>query len=197
MPCSTLSADYPRILRLNVAGEPVAWLNWQTVAYLYSRALVAWTLGDVVLRLRGGRNRQSARQTILPVHSIIACEGQMHQGTRQRQTPPLTNKALFSRDNETCLYCGSKLPVTRLTRDHIHPKSRGGRDTWMNCVAACRRCNHRKDRRTPEEAGLKLIALPYRPNNAEYLALINSGRILGDQMEFLRLRFSKNHRIVT
>ena len=32
---------------------------------------------------------------------------------------------------------------------------------------------------------MELLALPYRPNRAEYLALTHSGRILGDQMAFL------------
>jgi hypothetical protein len=43
---------------------------------------------------------------------------------------------------------------------------------------------------------MQLVALPYKPNNAEYLALINSRRILGDQMEFLRSQFSKNSRFL-
>ena len=43
---------------------------------------------------------------------------------------------------------------------------------------------------------MQLVALPYQPNNAEYLALINSRRILGDQMDFLRTQFSKNSRFL-
>ena len=42
----------------------------------------------------------------------------------------------------------------------------------------------------------KLLALPYTPNYAEYLALINSGRILGDQMDFLRRSFKANSRLL-
>jgi hypothetical protein len=63
-------------------------------------------------------------------------------------------------------------------------------------VAACRRCNQHKADQTPEEAKMQLVALPYQPNNAEYLALINSRRILGDQMDFLRTQFSKNSRFL-
>jgi hypothetical protein len=37
---------------------------------------------------------------------------------------------------------------------------------------------------------MELLALPFCPNTAEYLALINSERIRGDQMEFLRPQFS-------
>ena len=39
----------PRILRLNVAGQPVEWLSWQDAVCLYARELVVWTLGDAVL----------------------------------------------------------------------------------------------------------------------------------------------------
>lgn len=61
-------------------------------------------------------------------------------------------------------------------------------------VAACRRCNQHKGNRLLEESNLELLALPYVPNMAEYLALINSHRIRGDQMEFLRSQFSRQSR---
>ena len=94
------------------------------------------------------------------------------------------------------MYCAREFTAAKLTRDHIQPVSRGGANRWENVVAACRRCNQHKADRTPEEANMQLVALPYRPNNAEYLALINSHRILGDQMEFLRGQFSKNSRFL-
>jgi len=55
---------------------------------------------------------------------------------------------------------------------------------WENCVTACRVCNQHKDDRTPDEAGMKLLAVPYIPNLAQYLILSNR-KILADQMEFL------------
>ena len=67
--------------------------------------------------------------------------------------------------------------------------SRGGRDRWSNVVTACRSCNTRKGNRTPEEARMPLLAVPYVPNWAEYLALSNR-KILADQMEFLKSQFS-------
>ena len=48
----------------------------------------------------------------------------------------------------------------------------------------------------PEEINMELLALPYVPNMAEYLALINSHRIRGDQMAFLRSQFGKNSRLL-
>jgi 5-methylcytosine-specific restriction endonuclease McrA len=109
----------------------------------------------------------------------------------------LTNQALFKRDCNLCLYCGEEHVDHELTRDHVIPRSRGGRDSWDNVVSACRRCNHRKGNRLSHECSMELLALPYVPNFPEYLALSNSGRILGDQMEFLKVQFGRNSRLLS
>ncbi len=179
----------PRILRLNVAGQPIDWVSWQDAVCLYARDLVVWSYGESVLRVRGGHSRIDGHQTTLDIRSIIACDGRMVAPTRT--APPLTNAALFARDRHFCLYCGGGFSDARLTRDHVVPSSRGGVDEWNNTVASCRRCNHHKGNRLLEECGMELLALPYTPNLAEYLALINSGRILGDQMDFLSQQFGK------
>ena len=87
------------------------------------------------------------------------------------------------------MYCGARHKDGALTRDHVVPISRGGRDRWSNVVTACKSCNTRKGNRTPEEARMALLAVPYVPNWAEYLALSNR-KILADQMEFLKSQFS-------
>lgn len=181
-----------QILRLNKAGQPIDWLGWQEAVCLYSRNLILWSLGDTAFCLHGGHNRISGERTVIELPSIIACGG-AHL-PQPRSKPPLTNRALFERDNFQCLYCGKSFSSAQLTRDHILPSSRGGRDAWENVVAACRRCNQHKGNRTLDEAGLELIALPYRPNPAEYLTLVNSRRILPDQADFLRRQFSANCR---
>ena len=186
-------SSVPRILRVNVAGRPVEWLHWQEAVGLYARELVIWELGEEVMRVRGGFSRVHQRQTVLPLHSIIACDGHLTQHTKS--VPPLTNRALFRRDANLCMYCGKDFPDVDLTRDHVLPRSRGGGDHWENVVAACRRCNHHKGNRLLADSGMELHALPYTPNFAEYLALINSGRILGDQMEFLRPQFGRDSRL--
>jgi 5-methylcytosine-specific restriction endonuclease McrA len=181
-----------KILRLNLSGQPIEWLAWQAAICLYARELVTWSMGDVIQTVHGGYSRLTGKQSIIKLPSIIACGGT--RLARPRSTYPLSNPALFARDNHLCLYCTREFPQNELTRDHIVPLSMGGTDRWENVVAACRRCNQHKGNRLPEEVGMELAALPFRPNNAEYLALINSRRILADQMDFLRTQFSKNSR---
>jgi len=181
-----------KILRLNLAGQPIEWLDWQTAVCLYARDLVAWSMGDVVQEVRGGYSRFYGRQSKVELPSIIACGG--GRLARPRSSFPLRNDALFARDGYLCMYCAEQFSHAQLTRDHIIPLSRKGQDKWENVVAACRRCNQHKADHLLEDIGMELVALPYRPNNAEYLAIINSRRILGDQMEFLRGQFSANSR---
>lgn len=184
----------PRILRLDISGRPVEWVSWQEAVCLYAREIVVWTLGDAVLRVRGSYSRITSARSSVEIHSIIACDGKVVAPAKG--VPPLTNEALFRRDLSVCLYCGNRFPDGELTRDHVVPISRRGRDGWDNVVAACRRCNHHKGNRLPEECGMELMALPYVPNFAEYLALTNSGRILGDQMDFLRKSFGRQSRLL-
>ena len=123
----------------------------------------------------------------------MACEGRVFD--LASRTPNLTNTSLFRRDQQLCLYCGKHFQERELTRDHVIPISKGGEDTWMNVVSACRRCNQFKGNKLLDETSMELLALPYAPNHAEYLALINSHRIRSDQMEFLRPSFSRQSRL--
>jgi 5-methylcytosine-specific restriction endonuclease McrA len=78
-------------------------------------------------------------------------------------------KNILVRDGFRCAYCGEK--SQKLTIDHIIPRSRGGRDSFENCVAACRSCNRRKGGRMPSEANMHLILKPYQPTISEFLRM--------------------------
>lgn len=183
-----------RILRINTAGMPVDWLSWQEAVCLHARELVSWTYGEEVMEVRGGYSRLTGEQTVLKLNCILACKGKVYD--KIRKEPPLTNSALFRRDQNVCLYCGQSFLARDLSRDHVIPISKGGLDVWTNVVTACKRCNAHKGNLRLEDCSMELLALPYRPNHAEYLALSHSGRILGDQMAFLRKQFSKNSRLL-
>ncbi len=78
----------------------------------------------------------------------------------------LTRQNIFKRDGHRCQYCGIH---EDLTLDHVMPKSRGGKSSWDNLVAACRRCNAKKGDYTPEEAEMLLRQKPYRPSFIMFL----------------------------
>lgn len=80
------------------------------------------------------------------------------------RTPAFTRFNVFLRDRFTCQYCGDRFPVHDLTFDHVVPRSKGGRTTWENVVAACSPCNLRKANRTPKEASMPTRQVPARPS---------------------------------
>lgn len=84
-----------------------------------------------------------------------------------RAAAQLTQRNLFIRDKWTCGYCQrrrSELGKKEfLTRDHIHPICRGGKDTWTNVVTACNKCNNKKADYTLEEMNMTLKIQPSVP----------------------------------
>ena len=151
---------------------------------------MSWAYGEEIMDVRVGHSRLTGEQSVLTLISIMACKGKVYD--KIRKEPPLTNRALFRRDQNICLYCGHSFRESDLSRDHVVPISKGGLDVWTNVVAACKRCNARKGDLRLEDCTMDLLALPYRPNHAEFLALSHSGRILGDQKAFMRKQYSKN-----
>ena len=174
-----------RILRLNKSGLPRAWLSREEAVTLYVKDQVVWSLGEAQFIMHGGINRQGV-QSQIALSPIIACDGTTE---KHSFTPALDNRLLFRRDEHRCMYCGFEFSDDDLTRDHIVPRVQGGTDRWKNVVAACQRCNHRKGGKTPEQAGMELLAIPFEPNVFEFMYLANR-QILGDQMEYLKSRFS-------
>jgi 5-methylcytosine-specific restriction endonuclease McrA len=184
-----LDLDRTRVLSLDAHGRILDWMHWQEAVCLYVRDAVVWTLGEPCLTVHGGTNRCSGEQSVIQLHPIVAARGHA-RGRAMDPAPSLNNSALFARDRQVCLYCGGHFQRPQLTRDHVVPTSRGGRDVWTNVVTACVACNLRKGNRTPQEAHMPLLAVPYRPSWVEHLILSNRN-ILADQMEFLRSHLPK------
>ncbi len=182
-----------QVLRTDVAGMPLEWIDFQDAVRLYHLGQVAYTCGVLLYRVRGGYNALTGRRSVVEVSSIVATQGDHpHSQARNRPgyAPPLSNPALFARDAHLCLYCGGRFHARDLSRDHVTPLSRGGGDGWNNVVTACKRCNNHKAGRTPELAGLALLAVPFVPTHAEYIYL-QGKRVLADQMEFLLAHFPR------
>ena len=95
-----------------------------------------------------------------------------------RARAALTRRAVFARDSWTCQYCGG--PAENV--DHVVPKSRGGQHAWENVVAACKRCNSRKENRLLHEVGLRPLREPFAPRDGFRLTL---GRLEPEWEDYL------------
>lgn len=173
----------PRILKLDIGGLPVEWVDWREAVGLYFTGKIAWEAGSQKIWLRGGRSRETGDRSLMSIDSIIAVRDRSHRFSRNL-VPVLTRRELYHRDGGLCMYCGKSLSYAHMQIEHVEPRAQGGAHTWTNVVATCEPCNRFKNDRTPEQAGMKLLALPYEPNLAEWLILSNR-RILADQQAFL------------
>ncbi len=79
----------------------------------------------------------------------------------------LSRKNVIKRDSHKCMYCGRS--EGSMTVDHVVPRKMGGKDTWENLVCACTKCNNLKGDRTPEQANMKLIKKPKKPNHIMFI----------------------------
>lgn len=177
-------ASSVNILVLDACGTPRRWLDLEDTAGYYCKQQVAWDLGEHSFTLHGGINRVSGLRSTLTLRSIVAVRGERARHAPTSLSPSVGRPMLFARDRCMCAYCGVVFRSTELTAEHVRPQSRGGGTTWTNLVSACRACNVRKGDRTPEQARMPLLYVPYAPNIHEAFILRNR-RILGDQMDFL------------
>ena len=178
------------ILRLGVCGTPIRWVTPEKAATLMVKKQVVWTLGEHNIVLTGGQDR-TGHTSQLAVPPIVATKKAAKVADF---SPALDNRFLFRRDRYVCLYCGKRFAARDLSRDHVFPRARGGLDVWENVVTACKPCNQAKACRTPEEAGMPLLAIPYKPNVFEF-ALLANHRVLVGQMAFLSKGVSLNFRM--
>ncbi|WP_158495382.1 HNH endonuclease [uncultured Micrococcus sp.] len=75
---------------------------------------------------------------------------------------PVSRRGVLRRDGHRCAYCGAHAT----TVDHIHPRSRGGENSWENLVACCLTCNGAKGDRSLDAMGWTLRVTPGRPRGA-------------------------------
>ncbi len=148
-----------RVLVLNATFEPL-----NTVSMPRAVSLLLAEKAEIVEAAEAHLRSQSLS---LPMPLVI----RLVTYVRIPRMLPLgvTRRGVLKRDNFTCQYCGRCQSPFELTLDHVLPRSRGGKNTWENVVAACKPCNHRKGNRTPAEAHLRLLRPPFRPR---YLALV-------------------------
>jgi 5-methylcytosine-specific restriction endonuclease McrA len=74
-------------------------------------------------------------------------------------SPRYSRNGVLRRDNNECAYCTKYAS----TVDHVVPKSKGGKSSWTNVVAACRKCNEKKANKSLAQSGMKLLYQPFAP----------------------------------
>ena len=138
-----------RVLLLNFSYEPLGTVG-------VARAMCLVVRGSVfVEEYEAGRVLRSPRAEFF-VPSVVRLR-QYVSVRRRRQPPGLRRLRILIRDGFRCQYCGERKNPVELTLDHILPRSRGGDNSAINVVTACRSCNQRKGSRTPEEARMPLL----------------------------------------
>lgn len=86
-----------------------------------------------------------------------------------KNKPQYSRKHVFLRDNYVCQYCGKMLTNKTATIDHIYPVSKGGKDSYKNCVTSCFECNIKKGSRLLKDTNMVLKNTPKEPNYFELL----------------------------
>ena len=135
------------VLVLNSSYEPINFTNWKRAVVLVLKEKVQ-VLSSRVIRL--------LTYIKVPVNYIA------------RSRP--SRSMIYKRDRNCCQYCGA---TSRLTIDHVMPKSKGGDDTWENLVVACSKCNTLKGDKLLEHTKLKLTRQPRAPWSAVAFDLAN------------------------
>ncbi|MBX3587050.1 MAG: HNH endonuclease [Ramlibacter sp.] len=182
------------VLQLDIQGTPQAWISLEQAALHYATDGVAWEDGAGPLAtLRGGWSVARGVQSTLAVHPIIALRGSPRRNLFD-VVPGFSKSKLLRRDRFTCAYCARVFAERDLQCEHILPASRGGAWSWMNLVTACAACNGRKADRTPEEAGMPLVYLPYVPTRFEDFLLVGRN-IRADVHLWLASRLPKGSRL--
>jgi hypothetical protein len=186
--------NHSHVLQLDIQGTPQAWISLEQAAVHVATGSVAWIDGAGPLaQLRGGFNVARGCQSVIEVHPIIALAGASKRNLFDI-VPAFAKVKLFRRDRFTCAYCGRRFAEAQLSCDHVVPQSRGGGWTWMNLVTACGACNGRKADRTPEEARMPLLYLPYVPSRFEAF-LLEGRHIRADVHKWLASRLPKGSRL--
>src|ERR1700691_5137563 len=64
------------VLRTDVSGMPVEWIDYREAARLYHQQQFAYACAPLLYRLHAGQIAHSARRTVFEVSSIVATLGQ-------------------------------------------------------------------------------------------------------------------------
>jgi len=147
------------VLFLDEAYRPLRIEPWQ-------RAIADVFLGKVeIIEYSRDRTIQGASRTY-PMPAVVRV---LRRFKRDRIAIKFSRLNIYTRDDFRCQFCGISFVTEELTFDHVVPRSQGGRTEWANIVTCCGFCNRKKENRTPEQAGMRLLKKPVKPR---YLPIV-------------------------
>ena len=114
------------VLVLNQDYEPIAICNAK-------KAIILVYLGKAEIVESYSYRIRSVSRT-MPFPCVVRLQIYIY---RPFKPVMLNRKNILRRDHHTCQYCGKKSGP--MTVDHIIPKQYGGKHSWENLVAACKR----------------------------------------------------------
>jgi len=158
-----------RTLVLSPGYEPVKIVSWQ-------RAITLLFLGKVEVIEEYNRDIKST-SLVIKIPAVVRLLAAIR---RHKQPVKFSRVNIYGRDRYTCQYCGARKAIAELTYDHVVPRSAGGKTTWTNIVTACETCNRKKANRTPEQAGMRLLAQPVQPKAMPSLVITVSKESMPD-----------------
>jgi 5-methylcytosine-specific restriction endonuclease McrA len=150
------------VLWLNSTYEPLGIISWED-----AMQMIVTGDGEAVVELEAPV-RSAKQEWKLP--SVVRQFKEFKKGKGIQ----FSRINVYTRDNWTCQYCGKKKSNPReLTFDHVLPKCQGGKTNWKNIVTACKKCNSKKDDKTPEQARMVLLSEPVKPGWLPQTVVIN------------------------
>jgi 5-methylcytosine-specific restriction endonuclease McrA len=140
-----------------MSGALVLNATYEPLCVVPLRRAVVLVLAEKAVVIEAGEGLMRSERHSIQVPTVVRLSRYVR--VPYRREVPLTRRAVLDRDRHACVYCGSRAD----TIDHVRPRSRGGEHSWVNVVAACARCNHRKGDRLLLELGWHLPLAPVQP----------------------------------
>lgn len=155
-----ITIDHIRCEVLNASYDPLSIVSGR-------RALVLCLKGKASVLTEHPTMVMKTSSTEFKIPTQILLREMVKSRPTTRVPAQLTQRNMFIRDKYTCQYCNrhkSDLKSTEfLTRDHIHPQEKGGKDVWTNIITACNKCNNKKANMLLKDSGLTLLKEPKVP----------------------------------
>lgn len=149
-------------LVLSPSYQPINQISWQeAVSHLYAGVV------EVVSAYEDWSVSSPSRTYQVPavIRFLKGAAGYRKRGIR------FSRANVYARDRGLCAYCGTKVPKSEMTWDHVIPRAQGGKSRWENIVTSCLDCNQQKRNRTPAQAGMRLRYKPVKPDHMYDLVL--------------------------